>query len=96
VRLDEGAEGNVDSGLVAGPLALEPSQQVGVEAQPDLLAQRLGVGGRGVLVPVARNIGPSGSLAIPASSSASVIASTRAQSVWSSPRAIIARSSSAV
>jgi hypothetical protein len=94
--LDEGAERRIDPGLIAGSLSLEPGQQVGVEAKPDLLAHRFGAMGLGVLMAIAGNVGPIGSLVIATLSSASVIASTRAQSVWSSPRAVIARSSAAV
>jgi hypothetical protein len=96
VRLDEGAQRGVDAGLVAGPLPLEPGQQIGIEAQPDLLAQRVGIRGVACLYQSRGMSAQSGSLAIAASSSASDMASTRAQSVRSSPRAIIARNSSAV
>jgi hypothetical protein len=60
VRLEEGAERSVDPGLVATPRPLEPGEQVGIEAQPDLLAPRLGVLRHGVLVSVAGNVGPVG------------------------------------
>jgi hypothetical protein len=96
MRLNEGAERGVDAGLVTGPLPLEPGQQIGIEAQPNLLAQRVGIMGRGVLVPVGGMSAQSGSLAIAASSSASDMASTRAQSVLLSPRARICSSSSTV
>src|SRR5262245_2587035 len=60
MRLDEGAKRGVDPGMIAGPLPLEPIHQVGIEAEPYLLACRLGVVGLDVLVPVAGNASPVG------------------------------------